>query len=84
MRLNWQLPYRLCVVFSTFALLSGADQVVSLERAGTANGAGIIFEPLFNPKSISASVGEKIHFQASLLDVSSLPVDTPLIVFSDY
>jgi hypothetical protein len=49
--------------------------VIRLERPGILNGPNdIIYEPLFNPKSIYAAVGEKIHFQAVFQNVSALPV----------
>lgn len=49
--------------------------MIRLERPGIPNGPGdTIFEPLFNPKSIYATVGEKIYFQAVFLNVSALPV----------
>ena len=59
--------------------LASADQIVYLERLGLPNVGGntIIFEPLFNPKLIYAAVGEKIHFQTRLSDVSSVPVSYP-------
>lgn len=73
-RFSWQL---LCL-FLLSSSLSLADQVVYLERLGLPNGpANIIDEPLFNPKTINASVGEKIHFQARFSDVSSVPVISP-------
>ena len=56
------------------SILSSADQVVYLERLGLPNGDGIINEPLFNPKSINASIGEKIHFVTRFSDVSNVPV----------
>ena len=71
---SWQL---LCLFVLSFSL-SVADQVVYLDRLGLPNGPGVIIdEPLFNPKSINASVGEKIHFQARFSDVSSVPVTFP-------
>jgi hypothetical protein len=74
--------YRVALLWaSVFLVLTtpfhsvGADQVIRLERPGIPNGpGGIIFEPLFNPKSIYATVGETIHFQAVFQNVSALPV----------
>jgi hypothetical protein len=72
------LPLLWASVFPMFTTLFrsvGADQVIRLERPGILNGPGdIIYEPLFNPKSIYATVGEKIHFQAVFQNVSALPV----------
>jgi hypothetical protein len=67
-----------CLLLFTSSIAS-ADQVVNLERYGLPNVGGntIIFEPLFNPKSIYAAVGEKIHFQTQLSDVSGVPVSYP-------
>jgi hypothetical protein len=68
---TWQ---SLCILFLKVAL-SSADQIVYLERLGLPNGdVNVIDEPLFNPKIINASVGEKIQFLARFSDVSSAPV----------
>ena len=72
---NYVFPWQsLCLLLLNSAL-SSADQIVYLERLGLPNGAvNVIDEPLFNPKSINASVGETIRFQARFSDVSSAPV----------
>ena len=68
---SWQSLSLLLLSFT----VSSADQVVYLERLGLPNGPGVIIdEPVFNPKSINASVGEKIHFQTRFSDVSNVPV----------
>jgi hypothetical protein len=68
------VPLSLLLLSST---LVSTDQTVVLERFGLPHGNTIFWEPLFNPKSISAVVGEKIHFQTHLADVSAVPVPRP-------
>jgi hypothetical protein len=67
---------RLFLVFLVPCLFAAADQTVYRIRSGIPNVGyhTIIYEPLFNPKSIWASVGEKINFQVVLQDVSHIPV----------
>ena len=72
---RYVFPWQSLSLLLVNSLLSSADQVVYLERLGLPNGdVNVIDEPLFNPKTINASVGEKIHFQARFSDVSSAPV----------
>ena len=60
-----------------FFTASSADQVVYLDRPGLPNGPGVIIdEPVFNPKSINASVGEKIRFQTRFNYVWTIPVQS--------
>jgi hypothetical protein len=65
-------------VLSSMLFLSfgKADQIVYLDRFGLrmADTGDIMFEPLFNPKSINASVGENVTFVARLEDISNLSV----------
>jgi hypothetical protein len=59
-----------------FIALVPADQVVYLDRFGLrmADSGDIMFEPLFNPKTLDASVGEKVTFVARLEDITALHV----------
>lgn len=65
-------------VLSSLLLFSfgKGDQIVYLDRFGLrmADTGDIMFEPLFNPKSINASVGENVTFLARLEDISNLSV----------
>lgn len=62
--------------FTIFVSFAIADQTVYLDRFGLrmADTGDIMFEPLFNPKIINASVGENITFLARLEDISALSV----------
>ena len=53
-----------------------ADQIVYLDRFGLnlADRPTLMFEPIFNPKSITANVGERITFMTRLYDISSINV----------
>jgi hypothetical protein len=54
------------------ALLSLADTVVYLDRPGPVNNLGdTLFEPYFNPKSVRATVGERIHFVARFRNIQN-------------
>jgi len=64
-------------LLSLSSTLVWADQTVSLQRPLIPHGNVFIWEPLFNPSSISAVVGEKIHFQANFMDISAVPVVSP-------
>jgi hypothetical protein len=74
-------------VLSSILFLSfgKADQIVYLDRFGLrmADSGDIMVEPLFNPKSINASVGENVTFVTRLEDISGLsvfPLTTTLTV----
>ena len=58
-----------------------ADHIVYLDRTGIPNVGygGTIFEPLFNPKTINASIGETIQFLARFTDQTGIPVCTVMI-----
>jgi hypothetical protein len=60
-------------------IVSLADQTVILDRPGLPNVGfnTIIFEPVFNPKIVNASVGEQIHFVSQFSDISTTPVRPP-------
>jgi hypothetical protein len=51
---------------------STADQTVYLDRFGLKFGDNLIVEPVFNPKSITADIGERILFLTNLDDVSGV------------
>lgn len=53
-----------------------ADQVVYLDRIGIRNGGDPVFEPVFNPTSLNAAVGEQVHFVARFLDLTNSPRHT--------
>jgi hypothetical protein len=58
-----------------------ADQVVYLDRPSN----GATWEPFFNPKTVNASIGEKIQFMARLSPVvgnSQSEVLTSLMILS--
>jgi hypothetical protein len=59
-----------------FTASVAADQVVYLDRLGLrmADTGDIMHEPLFNPKSVNASIGEKVTFVARLEDITTLEV----------
>lgn len=57
-----------------FGGLATADQIVYLDRQGHPLAdaqPALMAEPLFNPKSISAGVGEQVQFVARFKDISS-------------
>jgi hypothetical protein len=56
--------------------VSVADQTVYLDRFGLhlADVPTPMYEPIFNPKSINANVGEQINFIARFADISSISV----------
>jgi hypothetical protein len=62
--------------WTMFSASVEADQVVYLDRFGLrmADSGDIMLEPLFNPKSLDASVGEKVTFIARLEDITALHV----------
>jgi hypothetical protein len=74
---------RFFLPFVFLFLVAVADQTVYLVRPGFPNGDNLIYEPLFNPKSIWASVGEKITFQTILQDISHMEVKSPNRMLND-
>jgi len=46
------------------------DQIVYLDRLNASNGT--MWEPYFNPQSITADIGEQIHFVARLENIGAI------------
>lgn len=68
----------LCVILITsIYTICLADQIVYLDRIGLPlkdAGGVLMAEPIFNPKYISANVGEQVHFVTRFTDISSILV----------
>lgn len=54
------------IIFWTFSF---ADQIVYLDRPASVHGeVSAISEPVFNPNTLNAAVGEQVHFVARFGD----------------
>jgi hypothetical protein len=72
----FSLSVLLLCSWTMFTTSVEADQVVYLDRFGLrmADSGDIMYEPLFNPKSVNASIDEKVTFVARLEDITTLEV----------
>jgi len=53
----------------SLALVSMGDKVVYLDRLGASNGT--MWEPYFNPDSLTADIGEQVHFVARFANIGA-------------
>jgi hypothetical protein len=51
------------------ALVSMGDKIVYLDRLDASNGK--MWEPYFNPQSVTANIGEQVHFVARLENIGA-------------
>ncbi len=58
------------IVWFGMVIVGFADQIVYLDRFAQSAPSIIMAEPIFNPKTLSAKVGEKISFVARFRDIT--------------